>query len=225
MGPVQREQARGRGALRDPAPRARDGGRPRARLGAVPGLGQHPHRREWPEPARDRADGEGRPRAPGSSLLQDVLARGMAPEAVADQVLAAIRAERFWILTHDDEADDLGGRGEPPGPVAHRPDRSRRSASRCERRADADPIPRTISWRSGAGAHARPARAPGARSLSRLRDRRTSCATRSHRSRYAARPRSARPARTASRSRRTPRARAAGARGARNASRRHGRPQ
>ena len=41
----------------------------------------------------------------GLSLLQGVLAQGMAPEAVAEQVLDAIRAERFWILTHDDEAD------------------------------------------------------------------------------------------------------------------------
>ena len=50
--------------------------------------------------------GKARPTwAPACSLLQDVLARGMAPEVVADQVLAAYRAERFWILTHDDEAE------------------------------------------------------------------------------------------------------------------------
>ena len=59
------------------------------------------------ESARNRPDqGEGGadPGA-GLSLLQGVLARGMAPEAVAEQVLAAVRAERFWILTHDSEAD------------------------------------------------------------------------------------------------------------------------
>ena len=59
------------------------------------------------ESARNRPDrGEGgADLGAGLSLLQGVLARGMAPEAVAEQVLAAVRAERFWILTHDGEAD------------------------------------------------------------------------------------------------------------------------
>ena len=63
-------------------------------------------------PASARAPGTVRTEAEGGadlgaglSLLQGVLARGMAPEAVAEQVLAAVRAERFWILTHDGEAD------------------------------------------------------------------------------------------------------------------------
>jgi NAD(P)-dependent dehydrogenase (short-subunit alcohol dehydrogenase family) len=59
------------------------------------------------ESARNRPDrGDGEPDlGAGLSLLQGVLAQGMAPEAVAEQVLAAVRAERFWILTHDAEAD------------------------------------------------------------------------------------------------------------------------
>ena len=41
----------------------------------------------------------------GASILQSMLETGMAPDAVASKVFAAIRAEQFWILTHDDEAD------------------------------------------------------------------------------------------------------------------------
>lgn len=36
-------------------------------------------------------------------LLRGVLASGMAPTEVADKVLAAMREERFWILTHEGE--------------------------------------------------------------------------------------------------------------------------
>jgi NAD(P)-dependent dehydrogenase (short-subunit alcohol dehydrogenase family) len=42
---------------------------------------------------------------PGLGLLQGVLERGMTPAAVAEQVVDAVRAERFWILTHDREAE------------------------------------------------------------------------------------------------------------------------
>ena len=47
---------------------------------------------------------------------------------------------------------ELGRRGEPPGPVAHRPDRIRPSAYPCDVgpvNPVSDPIPRTISWRAG----------------------------------------------------------------------------
>jgi short-subunit dehydrogenase len=46
--------------------------------------------------AADAADG------PARALLQSVIERGMPPEELAAIVLAAIRAERFWILPHDD---------------------------------------------------------------------------------------------------------------------------
>ena len=42
---------------------------------------------------------------PGLGLLQGVLERGMTPAAVAEQVVDAVRADRFWILTHDREAE------------------------------------------------------------------------------------------------------------------------
>lgn len=40
-----------------------------------------------------------------AAVLQSLLDSGMEPTVVADKVLDAIRAERFWVLTHDDEAD------------------------------------------------------------------------------------------------------------------------
>jgi len=40
-----------------------------------------------------------------SAILKGFIDQGMPPDAVAAKVLDAIRAERFWILTHDDEAD------------------------------------------------------------------------------------------------------------------------
>jgi NAD(P)-dependent dehydrogenase (short-subunit alcohol dehydrogenase family) len=46
------------------------------------------------------------PPADGAELLRSVLQTGMAPETVAEKVLAAIGDEQFWILTHDD-ADDF----------------------------------------------------------------------------------------------------------------------
>jgi NAD(P)-dependent dehydrogenase (short-subunit alcohol dehydrogenase family) len=40
-----------------------------------------------------------------AAVLRQFLEQGMAPDVVAGKVLDAIRAEQFWILTHDDEAD------------------------------------------------------------------------------------------------------------------------
>jgi NAD(P)-dependent dehydrogenase (short-subunit alcohol dehydrogenase family) len=37
------------------------------------------------------------------SALAGFLANGLAPAAVADRVLEAVQAERFWVLTHDNE--------------------------------------------------------------------------------------------------------------------------
>ncbi|HMC43211.1 MAG TPA: hypothetical protein VKI20_09390, partial [Acidimicrobiales bacterium] len=42
--------------------------------------------------------------AMASGAFQQLLETGMDPMAVADQVLDAVREERFWILTHP-EAD------------------------------------------------------------------------------------------------------------------------
>jgi NAD(P)-dependent dehydrogenase (short-subunit alcohol dehydrogenase family) len=41
----------------------------------------------------------------GSEMLRQFLEQGMSPDVVAGKVLEAIRAEQFWVLTHDDEAD------------------------------------------------------------------------------------------------------------------------
>ncbi len=46
--------------------------------------------------------------AGAADMLRSFLQQGMAPDVVAGKVLDAIRAERFWILTHDDEADVWG---------------------------------------------------------------------------------------------------------------------
>ncbi len=40
-----------------------------------------------------------------SDLLRGFIESGMDPDTVAAKVLDAVRAEQFWILTHDDEAD------------------------------------------------------------------------------------------------------------------------
>src|SRR2546423_5204730 len=45
------------------------------------------------------------PEEGAAEILRQFLEQGMAPEVVADKVLDAIRAGRFWILTHDDEGD------------------------------------------------------------------------------------------------------------------------
>ncbi|MCU1467394.1 MAG: short-chain alcohol dehydrogenase [Actinomycetia bacterium] len=45
------------------------------------------------------ADGE------GAELLRGLIEKGMPPEEVAGKVRDAMRDERFWVLTHDDEGD------------------------------------------------------------------------------------------------------------------------
>jgi len=54
--------------------------------------------------ARNRPDDDGDDAVenPARLLLQSVIERGMPPEELAAIVLEAIRAERFWILPHDD---------------------------------------------------------------------------------------------------------------------------
>jgi NAD(P)-dependent dehydrogenase (short-subunit alcohol dehydrogenase family) len=53
---------------------------------------------------RGASYGTSRPEdAATADLLAGILERGMAPVEVADKVLAAMRADRFWILTHEDE--------------------------------------------------------------------------------------------------------------------------
>jgi NAD(P)-dependent dehydrogenase (short-subunit alcohol dehydrogenase family) len=56
-------------------------------------------------PAHLRDDGDGGEPGGGADILRGFLADGMAPETVAGKVLDAIRSERFWVFTHDDEAD------------------------------------------------------------------------------------------------------------------------
>jgi NAD(P)-dependent dehydrogenase (short-subunit alcohol dehydrogenase family) len=41
----------------------------------------------------------------GAALLRGMIEKGMSPEVVAGKVRDAIRDERFWVLTHDDEGD------------------------------------------------------------------------------------------------------------------------
>lgn len=45
------------------------------------------------------------PDADAAALLRGFLEQGMPPDEVAAKVLAAMREERFWILTHDEEGD------------------------------------------------------------------------------------------------------------------------
>ncbi len=43
--------------------------------------------------------------APAAGVMRGFIEQGMAPDAVAGQVLDAIREQRFWILTHDAESE------------------------------------------------------------------------------------------------------------------------
>ena len=65
-------------------------------------------RRQRAEPP----DAETTPRpTPGSRrCCKPLIDNGMPPDEVAAKVLAAIRAEQFWILPHDDTEDVLGER-------------------------------------------------------------------------------------------------------------------
>ena len=61
--------------------------------------------RNRPDRLAGELGGEGAGGGPGLGLLQGVLERGMPPAVVAEQVVDAVRADRFWILTHDREAE------------------------------------------------------------------------------------------------------------------------
>ena len=54
-------------------------------------------------PADLRDDGDAA--AGGAAVLQQLIDQGIEPDVVAEKVLAAMRAEQFWIFTHDDEGD------------------------------------------------------------------------------------------------------------------------
>jgi NAD(P)-dependent dehydrogenase (short-subunit alcohol dehydrogenase family) len=58
--------------------------------------------RNRPAPLRVEVEGIA---ADGPAMLQELLAAGMDPAEVAGKVFDAIRDERFWVLTHDDEND------------------------------------------------------------------------------------------------------------------------
>ncbi len=45
------------------------------------------------------------PDGDAAALLRGFIEKGMPPETVAGKVLDAVREERFWILTHDEEGD------------------------------------------------------------------------------------------------------------------------
>src|SRR5690606_15713444 len=45
--------------------------------------------------------------AGGRDALKGMLANGMPPEKLAGKVLDAIRADQFWILSHDGEDGDM----------------------------------------------------------------------------------------------------------------------
>jgi hypothetical protein len=60
------------------------------------------------ESARNRPDSEANDPAINAGfaqVLQPLIDNGMAPEEVATKVLAAIRAEQFWVLPHDGVED------------------------------------------------------------------------------------------------------------------------
>jgi NAD(P)-dependent dehydrogenase (short-subunit alcohol dehydrogenase family) len=57
--------------------------------------------RNRPEHLKDGAA----PDADAAALLRGFLEQGMPPDEVASKVLDAMREERFWILTHDEEGD------------------------------------------------------------------------------------------------------------------------
>ena len=57
--------------------------------------------RNRPAHLRDGAEVD----AAAAQLLRSVIENGLAPDVVAGKVLDAIRAEQFWVFTHDDEDD------------------------------------------------------------------------------------------------------------------------
>ena len=103
--PYAVSEVRRGGAVGRRVPRAQAGRLPAQHLGPVSGIREHEHprrcaatdRRSWP-----------RPREPMTGPVADVfrewfteqLRQGLDPRRVGDQVLAAIRDDRFYILTH-----------------------------------------------------------------------------------------------------------------------------
>lgn len=61
--------------------------------------------RNRPESATTAADAADEQAALGRQMLAGMIENGMPPDEVAAQVVDAIRAERFWVLTHD--GDDV----------------------------------------------------------------------------------------------------------------------
>jgi NAD(P)-dependent dehydrogenase (short-subunit alcohol dehydrogenase family) len=53
----------------------------------------------------DRLQDGAAPDADGAALLRTFIEKGMPPDEVAAKVRDAMRAEQFWILTHDSEGD------------------------------------------------------------------------------------------------------------------------
>ena len=49
--------------------------------------------------------GDGFEEGAGGDLIREVIAQGMPPAKLAEKVADAIRQNRFWIMTHDDESD------------------------------------------------------------------------------------------------------------------------
>jgi NAD(P)-dependent dehydrogenase (short-subunit alcohol dehydrogenase family) len=57
--------------------------------------------RNRPEHLQEDAAADG----DGAALLRGLIEKGMPPEDVAGKVRDAMREERFWVLTHDEEGD------------------------------------------------------------------------------------------------------------------------
>jgi short-subunit dehydrogenase len=70
------------------------------------------------EADRNRPDELGPPPQPDAAqtafreVVRQLVSSGMDPAQVADQVVAAIRARRFYVLTHPDLNDAIRSRGE-----------------------------------------------------------------------------------------------------------------
>ena len=113
-GALLRQQVRRRRAVRV-APAGADQGRRRRRcLGAVPRLREDQHLLQPAQPSggahRHRAGPAAGARSANDDIVRSMQALGIAPEAVADEVLAAISERRFWIFTHPDLVDAVDER-------------------------------------------------------------------------------------------------------------------
>ncbi len=61
----------------------------------------HESSRNRPEHLQEGGEADGE----GAAMLKGMIENGMPPDDVAAKVLDAVRNDRFWILTHDDEGD------------------------------------------------------------------------------------------------------------------------